>query len=922
MEASREILYAGVQSNKDLWKALLSIPDITPKNLPDGFIKKIMNCIGTGIITKEKINNCGVTLCMNAIIVLLDVEYQNLMKMATTQDKKDKVTEIYNNKKKFFSSQLFKNAFEKPLESKYTEWYRKTLNIGNLNDFRGSVLENGVGPQTQCSSTIIDVSSNTTKKDSIRQIQSNEQTDCYLCGRKILRVELDDPMECEHILPISTALSNWWIYRNSRYNPEQYDGTMMTRLKQEYKWAHKCCNQVKNNDEFIVYSTSGGTTRFVPNIKGIKRVLIKIKTNKSVKWKCQQLKSNSRGELDVNTRADSITSLITPMINTINENINLMGGYDMYILFCKFKAISAINHAMFGQILFDTPNASGIIQQLKNVEVEIDYKKEIANIVKQLANLYKSLEYSKTKAVLTPKGQKKIEEEKREITRLLTEINSLLSKASTTEFTDADKKELILDILKNFVIFTNDEIIDNFSKRIDEDKEPQSQDVSPNPIKQIVERNTDVQNSEIKSNRVFSLFTSSQTETEEDKTRVLKFFLGNEINRNGIKNDVKQQIFAQVIDSVNQAVVESVTDDELTKVVTKTLQDKDIAINKDNLYDSIGIPTSTSESFLPEPPDSRFRIYNYLINKVKTFTSIGEVIRNKFTQLRGTTGGANKYNKYKKYKKYNIKISKNKHKKLYSGGNPETISNEVHKIYKNLEDQGSIEEQALFPINDQSIANLKFLLDNQEYKIYLEDLFSYLCDQTLETRYIESSDGNIEYSTTYKQVIESVFYGISFLPEWKPLQERSIDEERIIRECRELRESERKPFIPYNQCSGKDPITFQKLGTADAAAIKLTTDGTCYRSKTLSRSYKDGTLFRDGEYRSPITQQPLNDYDINRIKNIACLNVGGKIYKIHKTNKKYKKTIKNTKRNKKIKKNLHKSRKNKKHKKTKNKYIN
>ena len=88
-------------------------------------------------------------------------------------------------------------------------------------------------------------------------------TICYICGCPILGIA-----ECEHILSVFKAAMFLHLYRNDfKINrmgriedsngqpfPRNVIDRMMLELLLEYKWAHRCCNQVKSNTDFIRFN--------------------------------------------------------------------------------------------------------------------------------------------------------------------------------------------------------------------------------------------------------------------------------------------------------------------------------------------------------------------------------------------------------------------------------------------------------------------------------------------------------------------------------------------------------------------------------------------------------------------------------------------------------------------------------------------
>ena len=86
---------------------------------------------------------------------------------------------------------------------------------------------------------------------------------CYICGLPII-----EQPECEHILSVFKAAMFLHLYRNdfkidengyildSNGNPlsEEITFRLMFELYLEYRWAHRCCNQIKSDYDFIKFT--------------------------------------------------------------------------------------------------------------------------------------------------------------------------------------------------------------------------------------------------------------------------------------------------------------------------------------------------------------------------------------------------------------------------------------------------------------------------------------------------------------------------------------------------------------------------------------------------------------------------------------------------------------------------------------------
>ncbi len=87
-------------------------------------------------------------------------------------------------------------------------------------------------------------------------------TICYICGLEILAS--DGTAECEHILPVYKASLFLKLYNTEQYKEiiskvranedlDEDEENIYNELKMEYQWAHRCCNQKKNDKDFIKF---------------------------------------------------------------------------------------------------------------------------------------------------------------------------------------------------------------------------------------------------------------------------------------------------------------------------------------------------------------------------------------------------------------------------------------------------------------------------------------------------------------------------------------------------------------------------------------------------------------------------------------------------------------------------------------------
>jgi hypothetical protein len=109
---------------------------------------------------------------------------------------------------------------------------------------------------------IWELSSPTTQCENIIGKIEMGKTPCWICSLPITTEEGLTP-ECEHVLPIAQAVVYLGLYSTSAekqiFPKDMYvlDGAPRQALLLEYKWAHRVCNQIKNDDSYLDLDPSG-----------------------------------------------------------------------------------------------------------------------------------------------------------------------------------------------------------------------------------------------------------------------------------------------------------------------------------------------------------------------------------------------------------------------------------------------------------------------------------------------------------------------------------------------------------------------------------------------------------------------------------------------------------------------------------------
>jgi hypothetical protein len=396
---------------------------------------------------KTKPEYCG-AICLQQLILNKIKTYQK-KRLSDTSEK----TKILKNRLQYFTSDQFIKHFlesmptrddddkqNKAGKSSYTKFLNDLFNI-KYDDWRDDKLSK-IDNQTQCRKAL-----RLPSGQNIADLQAMGNTTCYLCGRKIYSAEGISTMECEHILPIISALSHWWLVKEktSSYNYSQRE---LDLLRNEYDWSHSCCNRVKSNKDFVSYGIAKRSEcKYIVNQPMIQSVLTEI--GKSPKHDCPTVNRrnsmNNKQDINVNRR-------IQPIVDEINKNVEKFDDISQYYLLTKYKLLSALDDTTFMNILINNDG-----NELK-FRPKIDYEK-----IKEKRELAKQLEKEelirKMQLIQTQKSERN-ERYKRifnneTISRTTGGNNKRNTKRKFTgEIKNANTEEIVDDIL------TDEDILD------------------------------------------------------------------------------------------------------------------------------------------------------------------------------------------------------------------------------------------------------------------------------------------------------------------------------------------------------------------------------------------------------------------------------------------------------------------------------
>ena len=267
-----------------------------------------------------------------------------------------------------------------PRESGYTKYIQQVFNT-QVGDIRHYFEGHGVGKaSSQCRNALPNVLQ---EWYTATAATKNTDLECYICGKPMFQPkpprtwcntadaakgrgqDTFPVMECEHILPMITAVAHWSLWHNVAH---QNDKELM---KHEYAYAHQCCNQIKSDIDPISFNKgcfrTGNT--YIPNRRGIQQILKNIAEKPSYDcpssqndggkpdcpqppqrgWPKKEFKyDNSAFQIDdqadwLQLRTDAIVDRLRVLLRTINANVAELGAEETYLLFARCKIIFAIS---------------------------------------------------------------------------------------------------------------------------------------------------------------------------------------------------------------------------------------------------------------------------------------------------------------------------------------------------------------------------------------------------------------------------------------------------------------------------------------------------------------------------------------------------------------------------------------------------
>ena len=252
------------------------------------------------------------------------------MKFKIKNKIKSKITSpVYKRRSKYFTSSKFLVNFTKVLPpGEYTRWFNSLFDC-IFTDWRHGKLTT-TSDQTQCE-RVLGIDSSTA--------MSQGKT-CYLCGYP-LSIN-GAPIECEHILPLISGMSHLFlaIHKIKTFSDEETNA-----LKHEYAWAHRCCNQIKESDEFIHIAGN----KYAINTDVIRSYYTKVQDGISKPlYDCADI---FQGRTPLPSAQKELDERLQRIVVIINKNMTKLGSNAMYAAFIKLKTLSFFTSQKIAEIL-------------------------------------------------------------------------------------------------------------------------------------------------------------------------------------------------------------------------------------------------------------------------------------------------------------------------------------------------------------------------------------------------------------------------------------------------------------------------------------------------------------------------------------------------------------------------------------------
>lgn len=282
---------------------------------------------------------------MEVFVSTIDTVMKELVTLVTTEEERKTIDPSeYMEKRNRFASMVSKISWtDADMTLDPTAFYNKFfVNMLNVRTLTGSPklgwrkLFEHKGASDQCAIA----------EKNIRYEFMDWDT-CYICGNPIYDSynplnpypePIHDSRECEHILPAFSSLGYKGLIQSQK-SVTDVSPDVIKFYSYEYANAHRCCNQIKTDDKWILYNTE--TSKYDVDIKTLTDTLTNI--HKGGAYDCDAVKQNmgnSSAKFVNSRREEIIQKYLNPLVTIINRDKHNFG--DLYQLSVRIRQIYAI----------------------------------------------------------------------------------------------------------------------------------------------------------------------------------------------------------------------------------------------------------------------------------------------------------------------------------------------------------------------------------------------------------------------------------------------------------------------------------------------------------------------------------------------------------------------------------------------------
>ena len=185
-------------------------------------------------------------------------------------------------------------------------------------------------------------------------------TRCWICNLKLSGITKP---QCEHILPIIDALFylNLYQYTNSFDDLGAFEQAILIL---EYLWSEKCCNETKNNDQWLAFDADGICSINRDAILASMERIAEAADNPEGGRECwehlrEYVGGKIKAKVDGKANIDRISVVLQPIVETINSIVRYIDNRLQSDARGKTQAIRAITVFKYLTLIRFLSNISG-----------------------------------------------------------------------------------------------------------------------------------------------------------------------------------------------------------------------------------------------------------------------------------------------------------------------------------------------------------------------------------------------------------------------------------------------------------------------------------------------------------------------------------------------------------------------------------